>query len=1058
MSATAANATIKMMSGGNGYLIPRRHVEIKNGIFSIAVSDLGAPRLVVQEKKATVRTSGWIVALFVCTSTWAVGQSCSGDCQPGVIAGPFTAAQIAEYTATNFSQCMGSLCATAPWSGNQIEGIDAQENIGTEYQFFDQVLNLDDNIAVGPTVSGENAQVLQWVNGGALQAFDKATGQAIYGSGTVALPSNAISLWSASTQAECSGDSGNVQVIYDRLDNVFVIQRRVAYTLSGINHYAWCIATSSRSDLTSTSWYAYEYKMDSVIPCLPSSNNCSTGSYYYYFPDWPRIGTWSNGFYSTFDLTDPTSAYSPVGFEACQLDRSDMVLGQPAKPMTCFTYMVPQNDEPSLIHSADVADIDSVTGPPTDEPEYFLSLVTPSNAQQGSDGQGYCTSKTTPCVSNQLALFTWGASGLVGPTFVTVNLYTPGCYDTANLASETRTSCVPVPTTNPTHLGAYGSPLCGDYQPQTPCLDSLGDRLANRLAYNNLVSSGSQATGTYLTASHVVMESSSDERTGIRYYILQVSNGVATVLVNSGGSSGPPDLQDPNGILFYFMPSAVLDNDGNLAIVYTTSGADCSSCQNQYNPAIDLDVLPWSVSTFDPPTLIVQGSGDEENTTHWGEYAAMVIDPTDNLTFYGIGEYFNTSQTGTASCGVPSSNCYTWQTRIFRGQGPLPALTLAPASLTFGQQAIGTTSSPQAITLTNTGTGALTIASIQMVGANAGDFGQINTCGSQLAPNNNCQISVTFAPITPGTKNAAVSIADDVEGSPQTVGIMGATAVVLAPPEVSFPNQYVGTSGASRTVTLTNTTLSTLTITGVTASPADFAARNECGGSIASGSSCTVSIIFTPTASGTRNGVLMVADNATDAPQTAALTGVGQDFAMAPSGSAQATVSPGQTANYAVTITPGGGFNKSVALSCSGMPPQSSCSVSPSSVALRGSAPVSVNISVATTGTAESLAQPRAFPSPRQTAMLGLALPAFSGLVLLLQPAGCFRQQGRLRRLVLLCLFSLAITFCGCGGGSSMGNSTNATPAGSYNLTVTGTFISGSTMLTHSTKLTLVVQ
>ena len=73
-------------------------------------------------------------------------------------------------------------------------------------------------------------------------------------------------------------------------------------------------------------------------------------------------------------------------------------------------------------------------------------------------------------------------------------------------------------------------------------------------------------------------------------------------------------------------------------------------------------------SSFDTATLIVQGVGDEENTDRWGEYAATMIDSTDNLTFYGVGEYYNTSQTGSTSCGTPSSDCYTWQTRIFRGK------------------------------------------------------------------------------------------------------------------------------------------------------------------------------------------------------------------------------------------------------------------------------------------------------------------------------------------------------------------------------------------------------
>src|SRR5208282_161921 len=295
--------------------------------------------------------------------------------------------QTAENTAPNFPQCVVSSCATGPWNGNQTEGIDAQQNIGSQYQFYDaSYYNIDANIAVGSTESGQNAQVLEWVNGQYVQAFDKATSQPIFTftNGTTPVPVNVTSLWSSSTQAECQNSTGNAQVIYDRLDNVFAINRRTVYSdANGIDHYAWCIALSSGSDLSSPGiqWYAYEYKMDSVIPCLPSSANCTTGTAWYYYPDWPRIGTWSNGFYVTFDLLDPTAGNTEAGFEACQLDRVDMVVGQPANPMSCYTYMVPQNEEPSLMHSLDVGDIDSATGPPNGEPEYFLSIVNPSNAQ-----------------------------------------------------------------------------------------------------------------------------------------------------------------------------------------------------------------------------------------------------------------------------------------------------------------------------------------------------------------------------------------------------------------------------------------------------------------------------------------------------------------------------------------------------------------------------------------------------------------------------------------------------------------------------------------------------
>src|SRR5580704_3416254 len=317
-----------------------------------------------------------LTVVLLATPSFAITCS-SGDCQQGKIAGPYTAAQVAEFTTTStsvFAICQSSSCTQGSWDGDQTEGVDAQQNIGGQYQFYGQnYYNIDANIAVGPTVSGQNAQVLEWVNGQFVQAFDKVTGQPIFTfkGGTTAVPHNVAGLWSSSTQAECQNSTGNVQIIFDRLDNEFVISRRVVYMAGGIHQSAWCIAVSSGSDLSSpnTQWYGYEYKMASVIPCVPSSNNCTKGPYYYYFPDWPRIGTWSNGFYITFDLQDPTANYTEAGFEACQLDRADITQGKASNPITCYTYTIPPAQRPSLIHSVDVADIDSATGRTSGEPE-----------------------------------------------------------------------------------------------------------------------------------------------------------------------------------------------------------------------------------------------------------------------------------------------------------------------------------------------------------------------------------------------------------------------------------------------------------------------------------------------------------------------------------------------------------------------------------------------------------------------------------------------------------------------------------------------------------------
>jgi hypothetical protein len=170
------------------------------------------------------------------------------------------------------------------------------------------------------------------------------------------------------------------------------------------------------------------------------------------------------------------------------------------------------------------------------------------------------------------------------------------------------------------------------------------------------------------------------------------------------------------------------------------------------------------------------------------------------------------------------------------------------------------------------------------------------------------------------------------------------------------------------------------------------------------------------------------------------------------------TVTPGQAANYAITVSAINGFANDVALSCAGAPAQSTCTVSPSTVSLSpGSA--RANVVAVTSGPSASLVPPAGFPPARMRLALWFGLLGLSGLVLLGNAGSRSgkRHSPLIYGLAFLCLFSLAVTWSACGGGASS-SSAGGTPAGTYNLTVTGTFTSGSTMLNQATKLTLVVQ
>jgi uncharacterized repeat protein (TIGR01451 family) len=240
--------------------------------------------------------------------------------------------------------------------------------------------------------------------------------------------------------------------------------------------------------------------------------------------------------------------------------------------------------------------------------------------------------------------------------------------------------------------------------------------------------------------------------------------------------------------------------------------------------------------------------------------------------------------TGPASDPTPSAHPHVGVLQSIPAQATM-AVTLAPTSLTFSSQAVGTTSAAQTVTLTNTGDVALVISGITLTGTNVADFAQTNTCPASLAASANCAISVTFDPAAAGARSAALSIADNAAGSPQTVPLAGtgttattAPAVTLAPTSLTFASQAAGTTSAAQSVTLTNSgnaalTIAEITLTGTNAG--DFAQTNTCPASLAASANCTISVTFDPAAAGARSGAISIADNATGSPQTVSLAGTG---------------------------------------------------------------------------------------------------------------------------------------------------------------------------------------
>jgi hypothetical protein len=282
--------------------------------------------------------------------------------------------------------------------------------------------------------------------------------------------------------------------------------------------------------------------------------------------------------------------------------------------------------------------------------------------------------------------------------------------------------------------------------------------------------------------------------------------------------------------------------------------------------------------------------------------------------------------------------------------------------------------------------------------------------------------------------------------------------VALSSSSLTFTSQMVGTSSPQQQVMLTNAGSAALIPMSISVSgvdSADFVQSNTCTNSLSPAATCSISVEFAPAAGGPRNASLIITDNASGSPQSIPLSGAASDFSVSASPASQ-TVSPGQTAIYPLAIATNGSFNGTLALSCTGLPALSTCTLSPNSVSLNGSSPVTATAFIATAASSFSLRGPeRPFPTRQFLTTVRLLLLVLS-VSLLVKPL-----EGRGARLVLTLRLSLlcsVLAISACGGGGTGGKQAGGTPPGSYTISVSATFSSGSTSITRNTSLTLVVR
>ena len=211
-------------------------------------------------------------------------------------------------------------------------------------------------------------------------------------------------------------------------------------------------------------------------------------------------------------------------------------------------------------------------------------------------------------------------------------------------------------------------------------------------------------------------------------------------------------------------------------------------------------------------------------------------------------------------------------TAALSGTGTPPAaIVLTPASLTFPATSLGSVSAVQNITIANTGG---TSSNLQTP-VITGDFRiAANTCGSTLAPQTSCTVSITFAPTLSGASTGTLTVVDDAGTQVATLSGSGTAPATdaLAPASLAFPATQLGTTSAAQSVTLTNAGDVALTLISASIS-GDFTVVNACGNSLAAHATCALQVAYTPKAIGAETGILTVSDQFRS--QAVPLTGTG---------------------------------------------------------------------------------------------------------------------------------------------------------------------------------------
>ena len=318
------------------------------------------------------------------------------------------------------------------------------------------------------------------------------------------------------------------------------------------------------------------------------------------FPDYPKYAVWSDGLYLSTREFAPDDSFAGNG--AYAINKDQLYAGDPNTQVVSF--LNPPGTTPWLQGDGLLpSDLDGSTLPPAGTPNFFVGSM--------DDGGPY----GAPQDALNVFEFNVDWANPAASTFGLTQTLPVAPFDSIfPCSNKNARACIPQPDTrNKIDVLSYRQ------------------RPTYRLAYRIVGDHAAMVTNQSVEARPGIA--------GVRWYELRNAGGGWSV--HQQGTYAPPDR------LNRWMGSMAMDQDGNMGLGYSVSS-------QQVFPGVR---YTGRLATDPPGTLqneasIIAGSGSQTISNRWGDYTSLMLDPTDDCTFWYTNEYYrNSSNNG-------------WQTRI----------------------------------------------------------------------------------------------------------------------------------------------------------------------------------------------------------------------------------------------------------------------------------------------------------------------------------------------------------------------------------------------------------